>query len=706
MNHTIAHISNNPTLMQEWNYPRNNALGLFPDMLSCGSSKRAWWICKNQHEWEAVISSRYSGNGCPYCSGRLPIVGENDLATLFPEVAAEWNYNKNNDLRPEKMAVHSGKTVWWICSKGHEWQAKIEHRVDGVGCPYCSGRYAIPGETDLKTLFPAIAREWNYERNAPLLPSGIKPRSNKKVWWQCSKGHEYLLTVAARTQGSSCPYCSDRSVLVGFNDLETVLPQLAHEWDKAKNAFLPTETTTKCEKKIWWRCKLGHSYQARIRDRMKGNNCPYCSNKAVLFGFNDLETRFPVVAKEWDYAKNGSLSPKDIVFGSNRKVWWKCKKGHEWQTRIAYRTKDGNNCPVCGSAKSVSFPEKALYYYISRYFPSAISNYHGEELLGKEIDIFIPSYRIGVEYDGDYWHQDVARDIEKNNVCSSAGISLIRIREPDCPTLNGYSIDYQMRSHANAEYIKGITFAISTISELTKTNVQLDISLERDYSEISNLIVSNEIDRSLAAVNPELAKEWHPHKNGDLEPTMVAANSGQKVWWLGTCGHEWAAAVASRNSGKCGCPICRGLITLKGYNDLATHFPELTAEWNFEKNGGLAPTMITPNSNKAVWWKCSLGHEYKSKVCDRTRRNYGCPICSSKQLLKGFNDLQTVNPSLAAEWCYEKNGDLTPQQVTPGKALKVWWRCKKCGYEWEAFISNRKKGAGCPNCARRVRKNH
>ena len=90
-------------------------------------------------------------------------------------------------------------------------------------------------------------------------------------------------------------------------------------------------------------------------------------------------------------------------------------------------------------------------------------------------------------------------------------------------------------------------------------------------------------NRSLQYANPNLAKEWHPTRNGDLMANMVMPNSNKKVWWLGECGHEWEAIVGVRNRGA-KCPICSSRQTLTGFNDIKTRYPELQDEWDYDKN--------------------------------------------------------------------------------------------------------------------------
>ena len=90
---------------------------------------------------------------------------ENSLESNYPMLCKEWNHDKNFPLLPSQIQCKTSKKVWWICSKGHEWQAIPSNRINGNGCPYCSGRYAIEGKTDLLTTNPNLCKEWNYDKN-------------------------------------------------------------------------------------------------------------------------------------------------------------------------------------------------------------------------------------------------------------------------------------------------------------------------------------------------------------------------------------------------------------------------------------------------------------------------------------------------------------------------------------------------------------
>ena len=605
---------------------------------------------------------------------------------------AEWYWEKNTDLDPLHLTIGSNKKVWWKCNKGHEWQATIYDRENGNGCPYCSGRYTVKGENDLQTINPTLAKEWNYEKNNGLTPMDVTPNSNRKVWWKCSKGHEWQAIIANRHRaGSGCPYCSGRCVAKGEKDLQTINPTLAKEWNYEKNNGLtPANVMPNSGQKIWWKCSEGHEWQARIADRNSGYGCPFCSGRKVLKGYNDLQTISPTIAQEWNYEKNGNLKPEDFTSNSNKKVWWKCSKGHEWEATISHRN-NGRGCPICNSERHTSLPEYMIAYYLEKYGLEAVHSYKEQ---GYELDIYIPSRKVAIEYDGYIWHKDKTKqDLEKNIKCEKSGIKLYRLRE-GLPSLNDSSIDYTIQRNQ-----KNLSKVLEEVlSAIIGTSV--DVNLERDAIAIENLRVHREKEDSLLFSNPEVAKEWNYEKNGNLKPEHVSANSGKKVWWTCSKGHEWKAVISNRNKGH-GCPYCAGIYVIKGENDLLTVNPTLAKEWNYEKNGDLKPENFSVNSGQKVWWTCNKGHEWEATIVGRNNGR-GCPYCAGQKVFRGENDLKTVNPTLAREWNYEKNNGLTPMDIMPNSGKKVWWKCPKCGHSWEATAANRSRGDKCPACAGKV----
>ena len=122
----------------------------------------------------------------------------------------EWDYSLNKDLNPSSFPFSTSRKVWWICAKGHKWQASTNSRITKdkvLGCPYCSGHRVIKGETDFPTFYPQIAKEWHPTKNGSMDPTDYSCGSNVVAWWKCSHGHEWETTINNRTRGSGCPWC-------------------------------------------------------------------------------------------------------------------------------------------------------------------------------------------------------------------------------------------------------------------------------------------------------------------------------------------------------------------------------------------------------------------------------------------------------------------------------------------------------------------
>ena len=702
-------IKEDEDLMNEWNYKKNKNIDV--RKITSGSDKKAWWKCKVcGHEWITKINCRTRGSGCPSCAEKLrnekkirPKEGQS-LKDKSPFLLCEWNYEKN-DKKPDEYYNSSNIKVWWKCKKcRYEWKAAISDRIRGNGCPNCSRiklakRKKQPKDgQSLEEQFPEIALEWNYEKNEQL-PKDYKVHSNIHVWWKCSKGHEWKTSVNNRTRGTGCPYCAGKKIIKGENDIKSLYPEIASEWNYEKNDTKPSEYRPASNKKVWWKCSKGHEWQTTINNRTSGNSCPYCSGRKVVKGENDLATRFPELLKEWDYEKN-KIDPIEVSYGSNIRVWWKCSKGHEWQTTISNRTSLRRGCSLCSKEMRTSFPELAIYYYIKSYFPDTESG-NREILDGLELDVYIPSKKIAIEYDGLHWHNSkdaIDREKKKNIFCKENNIELIRIREQGLEAIeNCYSI---IRND-----FKDSSLRSSIIKVLKHLGIEKpDIELKRDRFNIYSLIELSDKENSLMTKYPEIASEWNYEKNKKLLPSMVSSNSNIRVWWKCKNGHEWESNINNRIRVPI-CPYCNGSKILKGVNDLLTLYPGLCSEWNYEKND-TKPSDYLPHSQRKVWWKCkTCSYEWKTSINHRVNGTK-CPKCMKVVAIKNKitpkikESLAELFPEIALEWNYEKN-DTKPSDYLPHSQRKVWWKCSK-GHEWESKIGNRTSlNRGCPYCTGR-----
>lgn len=198
-----------------------------------------------------------------------------------------------------------------------------------------------------------LLQQWHPAKNEPLTPKTVTYGSKRKVWWRCEKGHEWQAIVKSRTSGTGCPICANRRLVPGENDLAVTHPGLARQWHAVKNGRLtPHDVGAGTKRKVWWRCEKGHEWQASVTSRTSGGTgCPVCAGRTVLPGDNDLARCFPDIAAQWHPRRNGALAPKALSPYSNRRVWWVCGLGHEWQAAVASRTMNGSGCPYCAGRR-------------------------------------------------------------------------------------------------------------------------------------------------------------------------------------------------------------------------------------------------------------------------------------------------------------------------------------------------------------------
>lgn len=200
----------------------------------------------------------------------------------------------------------------------------------------------------------------------------------------------------------------------------------------------------------------------------------------------------------------------------------------------------------------------------------------------------------------------------------------------------------------------------------------------------------------LATLRPEIAKEWHATLNDGLLPSQITAGSKKKVWWTGECGHDFFANVNSRTaSGNTGCPYCAGQKILVGFNDLATTNPDVAALWHATLNAA-TPQETTAGTNVKYWWTGECGHDFPCAVSEKVRTGNGCPYCSGKKVLAGFNDLASNHPEIAAEW--SKTNDLGAHEVSHKSTSKFEWVCPVGHLYIKTVRARTSGGAECQYC--------
>ena len=473
-------------------------------------------------------------------------------------------------------------------------------------------------------------------------------------------------------------------------------------WGKNnQNNIFPENIMQKSNKKVWWLCnKCGYEWLTSPNNRSRGTNCPLCANKVIVSGINDLATLYPDIAKRWHPTLNNT-TPDKVAPKSNKKAFWVCEthEDHVFETKIYHMVDSKIKCPICANQKIV-----VGYNDLATTHPEIIKEW--------DYDKNLPLTPQSVTYGNTtkVWWKCENGHSWKASINSRVGRS-----KTGCPickkelfiSFPEKSISYYLRKHFDIEDNK--KFEWLGQSELDIFIPELNLAIEYD------------------------GQAWHKNINRDLRKDLICEKHNIKLIRVREekCPYYESSSIkfiTKKLDIKCLSEVIVNIVNYINSNysqnireiiDIEKDYYEILSqisvtikeksvfnsplirEWNYEKNGNVSPKTISINSHKKVWWKCKERHEWQASVYTRSgNMNSGCPICSGKKVLSGWNDLETLNPNVAKEWDYAKNYPILPSQVRPKSNKKYWWVCSVCGYSWETAISHRTEGKGCPKCAR------
>jgi hypothetical protein len=561
------------------------------------------------------------------------------LAETHPEVAKQWHPILNGDLKPEDVIPGSNKKVWWKCPKGddHEWYVRPADRTNyKTGCPYCSNK-KVALSNCLATTHPALSKQWHPTENGDLSPSDVTAGSHKKVWWKCEKGYDHIWDAIINTRtrnGLGCPICSNQKV-VKSNSLFSTHPEITKQWHPTKNGTLtPYDVLKGSTKKVWWKCPKGddHEWLGSVR-RKTLQSCPICNGKKIVKS-TSLATLNPELAKQWHPTKNGDLTAYDVSLKSNKKVWWKCPKGddHEWKSSIASRF-NTPGCSVCDGRTVV------LSNCLATLNPGIAQKWHPTKN-----GTLTPYDVLKGSTKKVWWKCPKGDDHEWKSKISGFK------NEDYCPVcynhlvVNSNSLS-KLNPRLSKEWhpFKNGALSPNKVPNGGKRKVWWKCDKGDDhewYTSIESRIKGGNcpicsgqkvvLSNSLATLNPELAKQWHPTKNGKLTPLKFSKGSNKKVWWKCDKGddHEWFSSINSRSKGA-GCPICSNHIVSISNSMSETH-PDLAKEWHPTKNQPLRPSSVVAGTGLKIWWKCNNAEDHEWRVSGNSRITFdsGCPFCT------------------------------------------------------------------------------
>jgi very-short-patch-repair endonuclease len=615
-----------------------------------------------------------------------------------PQLVAEWHPTKNKGQSPDDVSYGSGKKLWWLCSKGHEWQSTVSNRSQGKGCPYCSGNFASP-ENNFEACYPELLAHWDHSKNTKQ-PSEYTKHSNQTVWWRCSKGHEWAAKISHRTQDTGCPACWNerrpeavRPKASQNLNLLTDNPTLCGEWDYEKNKYPPSHYLPKSGARVHWRCPMGddHRWLARIGSRSAPedgvlNGCPFCAGHKPSRKYN-FEIIHPNIAKEWDYERNAML-PCDYTPSSNHRAWWKCEKGHAWKATINNRT-SGRNCPHCSNKSSRN--EIRILTELKALFTNVKSRHKLEK---HEADIYLPDLNIAIEYDGAWWHRDrLDKDQIKQDSFRQIGVRLLRVREYPLPSITDEDVFVDGSKAISKDDIGKLVKLISE-SAFNRYLIGTDFFNETAYRTYLDYFPDPFPENSLAKQNPVLARQWHPTYNEPLSPANFTRAASYRAWWRCEEGHEWEATI--NNRAKRGCPFCSGRYASEETSMASTH-PKIAKFFHPTKNELLTVDNLKAGTSKLLWWRCDKGHEWQQTGYAVSKKlSNPCPACSAPI------GMAESRPEMASAFHPTLNGELSPEKLTDGTGKLLWWQCSNDGsHIWQATGSNLKKSSRpnlCPKC--------
>ena len=454
---------------------------------------------------------------------------------------------------------------------------------------------------------------------------------------------------------------------------QKLTPERARDIAMSKG-FLPLESYQGLRTN--WRCKklqCGHEFYAKYESiQQETQGCPYCSGHSVLKGFNDFASKFPEFAAQAD-----GWDPTTVTSKSGKRMQWRCALNHSWTAQVASRAY-GSGCPICsGHTVQVGFND------LKTRFPEIAA-----EADGWETSVINPGSDAKKPWVCVRGHKWVAAIVKRTSsgrgcpYCSNnkvlKGFSDLETKFPEIAVqANGWDpTTVSSKSKMKLEWIcsKGHVWSAAVGSRTVGGN---------GCPVCRNLLTITGVN-DLATLFPSIANQadgW--------DPTVINSGSSNRMSWKCELGHRWVTQVAVRTSRNSGCPVCNRDIVLAGFNDLTTTHPDIAAMAH-----GWDPSTVISGSHKLREWKCSRGHISKAKIQTRAR-GVGCPICSNLYIQKGFNDLQTTHPDIAAMahgW--------DPSTVIAGTHKKYRWRCSE-GHEWMADPKHLAFSArGCPSCTK------
>lgn len=496
---------------------------------------------------------------------QVPALPKHDEASSFlathPDLARQWHPSLNGGLRPSDVSAKSRTVVWWICDavSPHTWQASVGARVrSDSGCASC----ARPKRKLLQDHHPALAAQFHPTKNLPLVLSDVGIGTEKRIWWRCDEvpSHEWDALIACRIKQPSCPLCTGR-ILTPETSLLARFPEIAKEWHPTRNGALgPVDVSPASTQRRWWLCTRNpaHEWAASVGVRTRsGTRCPVCFGSALSPEVAFSATH-PQIAREWHPTRNGDLRPDQMRAGSERRVFWQCARDgtHTWCTSICNRA-SGDGCPMCsGRIATPTTSLRALHPEVAaRWHPTRNGALTPDQV---KLNAKKKCWWVCSKDPAHEW-QAVPKSMGRCPICvgkkvifaSSLAGAAPAIAAEWHPTRNGAR---QPASLYRYSLVRVWWRCARDPSHEWENSIAARVKHGSGCPICGGRVAGP--NRSLAALHPEIAKEWHPEKNAPQMPHDVVPGAAARVWWRCQHGHEWQARICERTGKGSGCRLC------------------------------------------------------------------------------------------------------------------------------------------------------
>jgi len=553
-----------PECMDE--YASDNELNAYE--VAEKSTKKAYWICRNnpEHKWITTFQARARGFGtCPECQnrtyGKMLSIERPDLKELFD--------TEQNQHPFESYTYVSNKKVYWKCKHGGQARIAISNIIKKTPkyCYVCGIPIVTKGKNDFASKFPALAKEFDAYKNGFSADELLFNSKDESIWWTCAKGHSYQRSPYYRWYDSStCPVCNRTIIVPGINDLQSKYPFLPNIWDFDKNDLAPTEISDKNTGAYWFKCKKNHSYSTKIPIQTQyKDSCLVCLNKVFLKGINSYADAHPELVNEW--SPNNRRKPQEILCSLHLEIKWICPDcSYEYTYPMHLREKGKKVCPACLKYTLIpdinSFAVKGEKALIKQWSPN-------NEDTPWDVFYDSPKYKkwICPDCNGEYKYPIRARYVGDdscpycNNRKVLAGLnSLADINEKLAEEWSSNNV------RRPTEFL--ITSTYPALWNCPTCHGEYSYSIKERYvGDSSCPYCSNKKPlpgfNTLKVKCEALMKEWNYRSNYLIaNPDSILPAYSEDVWWTCECGKNYKMSPQKRlyyqKRNMKSCPYCKG----------------------------------------------------------------------------------------------------------------------------------------------------